>query len=205
MNCKPVALGILLAVYATLWAAASAVADEAADHDALRKLVSEYEAAIQKGDPSVLRPYLAPGFSGVMVTGEEVKDYESLDAYWKKIQQLLGDGGKYTVKINIPAPATIAGDFAFAHGTTEDTAITSDGKQYKFGGFWTAVCTRSGDGWKIVRIHGSMDAISNTFVMTAIRSVATKTAIVAGLVGFGIGAIVMWISTHRRRGSMVAA
>src|SRR5689334_7978173 len=75
-------------------------ADEEADHAALRSLVHEYESTIQKGDPSLLRPYPAEDFSGVMVTGEEVHNFESLDAYWNKIQALLGKVGKYSVKVN---------------------------------------------------------------------------------------------------------
>ncbi len=159
-----------LALGSLLFVVSSALADEEADHAALRQLVHDYEAAIQKGDPSLLQPYLAPGFTGVMVTGEEVNDYAALDAYWKRIQGLLGDGGKYSVKVNIPEQATIAGDIAFAHGTTEDTAVTSDGKEYKFTGFWTAICARQDGGWKIVRIHGSMDAITNTFRCRSLAS-----------------------------------
>jgi ketosteroid isomerase-like protein len=188
----------VIAVSVAMLSVSVAVADEEADHAALRTLVSDYEAAIQKADPSVLKPYLAPGFTGVMVTGEEVNSFEELEAYWKRIQGLLGSGGKYSVKINIPESAKIVGDVAFAHGTTEDTAVTSAGKEYKFQGFWTAICTRQGDGWKIARIHGSMDAIGNTFVATALKSASVTAAIIGGVLGFVIGAILLWILGRRR-------
>jgi ketosteroid isomerase-like protein len=198
MTNRRLASRVCLAVGSLLFATSAATADEAADHAALRQLVHDYEVAIQKGDPSLLQPYLAPGFTGVMVTGEEVNDYAALDAYWKKIQGLLGERGKYSVKVDIPEQATIAGDVAFAHGTTEDTAITSDGKEYKFTGFWTAICARQDDGWKIVRIHGSMDAITNTFVVAALRAASTSAAIFGGVAGFVVGAILFWILGRRQ-------
>jgi ketosteroid isomerase-like protein len=199
------ALVAVFAVSTGLLVVSNAAADEEADHTALQELVKKYEEVVQKGDPSLLKPYLAPGFTGVMVTGEEVSSFESLDAYWKKIQGLLGKGGKYTVKIKVPERATIAGDLAYAHGTSEDTAVTAAGREYRFQGFWTAVCARQADGWKIARIHGSMDAISNTFVMSAIRMASTTSALIGGVVGFAIGAILLWILARRRGRSSVTA
>ncbi len=159
------------------------LADDDADHASLMALVKEYERAVTDADPSVLEPYLANDFSGVMVTGEEVNSFVSLQAYWDKIQGLLGEGGKYSVAVVVPEPATIVGDVAYAHGSTNDTATTSNGKTYKFQGFWTAICHRDGDSWKIVRIHGSMDAITNTFVATAVSRASMFAGGVGGLIG----------------------
>jgi ketosteroid isomerase-like protein len=183
----------------TLLPAVHAAADEAADHEALKELVGVYEMAIDNSDPNVLKPYLAADFTGVMVTGEEVASLESLDAYWNKIQGYLGDGGKYTVKVNVPEPATIIGDLAYARGTTDDLAVTSDGKEYPFEGFWTAVCRREGDSWKIVRIHGSMDALTNIFAMTSLQRASTYAGVIGGVVGFLLGALVLWLVSRRRR------
>jgi ketosteroid isomerase-like protein len=205
MKHTKLARAIILAASSALCVASAASADEEADHEALRQLVREYEAAVQKGDPSLLQPHLAAGFTGVMITGEAVDSFESLDAYWERIQALLGDGGTYRVKVNVAELATIVGDVAFARGTTEDTAVTSDGKEYQFEGFWTAICTREADGWKILRVHGSMDAITNTFVKTALRTTATSTAIIGGIVGFAVGAILFWLVGRRRRSLPAAA
>jgi ketosteroid isomerase-like protein len=185
---------------ACLWTLAfPSFADEAADHAALKALVAEYEEAVAKGDPAALEPHLAPGFSGVMITGEEVENFAALEAYWNKIQRLLGEGGKYTVKVNVAAPATIVADNAFAHGTTDDKAVTSDGNEYQWEGFWTAVCVRDGDTWKILRVHGSMDSVTNTFVATAVKRAAVGGAVVGGIVGLLIGAVAIWLLGRRRR------
>ena len=197
------AMFVLLCLSIAHAAVQSAEPDEEADHVALQALVREYEAAIQKADPDVLKLHLAPDFTGVMVTGEEVNSYESLEAYWNKIQGLLGDGGKYHVKINVAGPAIIAGDVAYAHGTTDDTAITSAGKEYKFQGFWTAICTRQEDGWKIQRIHGSMDAITNPFIAPMLRASGVTGGIIGGLIGFILGAILLWMLGRRSRPAVV--
>jgi ketosteroid isomerase-like protein len=194
------ACGSLLAMSALL-GTSRAMADEEADHAALVALTKVYESAIQKGDPDVLEPYLAADFTGVMVTGEEVATLESLNAYWQKIQGYLGKGGTYAVKVNVAEPAKIVGDLAYARGTTDDVAVTSDGKEYQFQGFWTAVCRREGDDWKIVRIHGSMDAITNTFVATALQKASIFAGFVGALLGFLVGAVVLWLIGRRAQPS----
>lgn len=181
-------------------AAAQPAEDEAADHDALRALVQEYEQAIAAGDPSLLKPHLAGDFTGVMVTGESVDGYDALVAYWEKIQRMLGEGGTYSVDVEVAELATIVGDLAYAYGTTEDRAVTSDGDEYRFQGQWTAICRREGDAWKVVRIHGAMDAITNTFVLTALA----ETSLWAGLLGGGAGVILggglaWWLARRSRR------
>jgi ketosteroid isomerase-like protein len=176
----------------------SAVADEDADHAALKELVTAYEQAIATGDPNSLKPHLADDFTGVMVTGEEVTNLNALDAYWQKIQGYLGKGGKYTVEVVVPQPAVIVGDLAYATGTTKDLAVTSDGKEYPFEGFWTAVCRRDGDQWKIVRIHGSMDALTNVFAITSLQRASTYSGVIGGIAGFFVGALLLWLVTRRR-------
>jgi len=180
-------------------------ADQEADHDALRNLVKLYEQAVADGNPAALQPYLADEFTGVMVTGEEVDSFDSLSDYWNKIQSMIGEGGTYRVKVTVPELATIDGDWAISHGTTADTVVTSDNDTYEFEGIWTAVCRKGPDGWKIVRIHGSMDALTNTFVTTAIASSSKVAGAAGGLVGFLIGAVVVWLLGRRRRAQVTSA
>lgn len=176
----------------------AALADEASDREELRGLVGEYEKAIADANPSVLEPYLSEDFTGVMVTGEEVDGMQSLQAYWDKIQGLMGEGGKYTVEVEVAKPATIDGDLAYASGTTKDQVITGSGKQYDFTGYWTAVCRREGGSWKILRIHGSMDAVTNVFVKSAISGASTLSGIIGGVLGVLVAAIVCVLFSRRR-------
>ena len=136
-------------------------AAEEADHDALRALAPLYEQAANEGKPEVLKPYLDPDFSGVMVTGDDVDSFASLQDYWAKIQKLIGSGGKYHVKVNVATRSILSGNLAVAHGTTTDDVTTSSGKEYHFEGRWTAVCRKQNGQWKVLRVHGSMDPIFN--------------------------------------------
>jgi ketosteroid isomerase-like protein len=177
----------------------AAQADEAdqADHAALRELVKVYEQTIQESKPELLKPYLADDFTGVMVTAEEVNSFASLDEYWQKIQGLLGQGGTYQMKVNVPQPAQIVGDLAYAHGTTDDVAKSSAGNEYRFVGHWTAICRKGEGGWKIVRIHGSMDPIGNTFVATAVKSASYTAAATGGVMGAILGCIATLLLRRR--------
>ena len=192
--------GRFLLLVGMFWSVASACAfaDDQADHEALRKLVDIYEQTIAEAKPDLIKPHLADDFTGVMVTAEEVDSFQSLDAYWKTIQDLLGEGGTYRVTVNIPQPSVIVGDLAYAHGTTEDVATTSAGTEYRFEGRWTAVCRKIDGDWKIVRIHGSMDPIANAFVAAAVKGASYTAAGIAGVLGLAVG-IGLTLLVRRRR------
>jgi ketosteroid isomerase-like protein len=146
-----------------------------------------YEQAANEGKPELLKPYLDLEFSGVMVTGDEVDSFDSLEKYWAKIQKLLGEGGKYHVKVDVPALSILSGDLAVAHGTTVEEVTTSRGKQYNFTGRWTAVCRKREGQWKVLRIQGSMDPIANPFVLAAVSSASLFAGTVAGIAGLVVG------------------
>jgi ketosteroid isomerase-like protein len=177
---------------------ASPAGDET-DHDALRALVPMYERAANEGKPELLKPYLDADFSGVMVTGEEVDGSASLEAYWEKIQKLMGDGGKYHVKVNVATRSILSGDLAVAHGTTTDEVITSRGKEYRFEGRWTAVCRKQNGQWKVLRVHGSMDPIFNPFVGAAVRASSISAGSVTGIVCLVIGWLLHVLWSRRRK------
>ena len=117
--------GIHCAAQDAKGASQALVAGSEADHDALRALVPKYEEAANEGKPELLKPFLDPDFTGVMVTGNEVSTPATLDAYWAKIQKLLGEGGTYHVKVNVADRSIISGDLAVAHGTTADVVTAA--------------------------------------------------------------------------------
>ncbi len=175
-------------------------ADEVeADHNALRELKTKYEEAANQGKPELLKPYLDPEFSGVMVTGDEVNSFADLEAYWAKIQKFLGVGGKYNVKVDVPELSVLSGNLAVAHGTTAEEVTTSRGKQIRFEGRWTAVCRKRDGEWKVLRIQGTMDPISNPFVKEAIRWASISAGTVAGIVGLAVGWLAHVLLSGRRK------
>lgn len=181
-------------------AATTSAADQA-DHDALRALVSMYEQAANQGKLATLKPYLDPEFSGVMVTGEEVTSFASMEEYWAKIQKMMGEGGTYHVKVNVADRATLAGDLAVARGTT-DEVVHAKGNEYHFTGHWTAVCRKRDGQWRLFRIQSSMDPVTNPFVMAAVRAASVTAAVAAGIAGLVVGWVLHVIIARRRKARM---
>jgi ketosteroid isomerase-like protein len=169
----------------TLFAAAPLYADEQADREALTKIRALYEESVKSDDISKLLPHMSAHLTAVTPTGEEVKGAQELQAYFKKIWDLIGKGGSYEVKVNVTS-TDLYGDIAVSRGTTEELVKTADGKDYKFPMLWTAVLRREEGGWKALRMHGSMDPLGNVFVktqMTALKWLYGGGGLIVGLIG----------------------
>jgi len=156
----------------------------AQDRKALLQIKQAYEQAVQNRDPSILQPYLADGFSAVMVTGDTVEGIDDLKDYWQHIQDLIGENGTYQLQVS-HEPALFRDEYALARGTTSDTVVAG-GKTYQFESKWTAVLSHSESGWQIARLHASMNPIQNEFV----SAVVAKASQVAGVIGFLAGALI---------------
>ena len=192
------ALCVTGAVSATAAARPSDAPDvHEADRQALRDLKALYEKAASTGDIDALAPLVGPGFTGVMMTSDPVASVEDMRSYWARMRSLIGDGGSYRVELAIDGPSEFFGDIAVAHGTSKDFVHTGSGRDYNFDGRWTAVFRRTPEGWKALRIHGSMDPIGNPFV----RAGVSGTAWVVGIVAVLVGALLGWIGRSMRSGS----
>ena len=181
----------LLTICSLLWICSGSVTcfgDEAADHDALRALKSVYEDSVMKNDLDALAPFLHPNFSGIMLTGERVTSLDELKSYWGKIRGMMGGGGKYTFVIE-PEESVLLGEVALAKGTTQDKVVTGGGTEYSFDTAWTAVLQRTGGQWKILRIQGSMDPLTNEFVTSAVGGATTTGALLGGVAGLLLGLV----------------
>jgi ketosteroid isomerase-like protein len=157
-------------------------ADEESDRAALRMIRTNYMQAANSGDPSKIAPFLSKDVTGVMVTGEEIKGLDGLDAYWKRIQNLIGPGGGYRVTVNVDK-TDLYGDIAVSHGNTDDVVRLGTGKELQFHSLWTAVCHKEGGVWKVVRMEAAMDPVDNIFVSLKIQ----KTRLIAGACGLAVG------------------
>ena len=162
----------------------SARADDESDRAALRLIRTNYMEAVNSGDPSKIAPHLGKDVTGVMVTGEEVKGFDGLVAYWKKIQDLIGPGGSYHVNVNVDK-TDLFGDVAVSRGKTDDVVRLGSGKELKFNSLWTAVCHKEDGAWKVMRMEAAMDPVDNVFIALRLQ----KTRLGAGAVGFVAGLV----------------
>jgi ketosteroid isomerase-like protein len=172
-------------------------ADEEADRAALRLIRTNYMEAVNTGDASKLAPYLSKNVTGVMVTGEEVKGLSGLEAYWKKIQDLLGPGGSYRVTVNVDG-TDFYGGVAVSRGTTEDVVRLGNGKQLLFSSRWTSVCVKEDGAWKVIRMEAGMDPVDNVFVTLKLQRAKLIFGVGGLLAGAVLAFVFYWGWSHRR-------
>jgi ketosteroid isomerase-like protein len=181
----------------TLRAQAPTTPQEEAEHEALRELRRVYEQAVGQNQLDLLQPYIHPEFTGVMMTGRAVSNFEEVRDYWSDIRGLIGEGGRYTTTVN-PEWSTLFGEVAVARGTTDDVVVTGEGREFRFQSFWTAVLQKHDGRWKIRRVHGSMDPITNPFVREFTRRAVLQSGLVGGVVGLVLGVLVALVLSRRR-------
>jgi ketosteroid isomerase-like protein len=169
-------------------------ADEQADHEALRKIKAIYEEAVKSDDLNKLLPHLGGNMTAVTPTGEEVKGPQELQAYFKRIWELIGKGGAYQVKVNV-TNTDLYGDIAVSYGTTDEFVKTDAGKEYRFPMLWTAIAKREDNAWKAVRMHGSIDPLTNVFVKTQLQAIRWM----YGLSGLFAGLVLGFLLSFLRR------
>jgi ketosteroid isomerase-like protein len=164
-----------------------------ADKQALRDLKATYEKAIAAGDLSVIEPYLADDFTAVMITADEVKDYDGIKAYWKKVTDFIGDDGTYTVSI-VPDDTIFEGNIAIAKGIAKEHVVRG-GKEIDLTSKWTAIARKEGETWKLVRIQATIDPVNNPIITALGKAKLWITGAVAAIVGLLIG----WLIGRRKR------
>jgi ketosteroid isomerase-like protein len=155
------------------------------DKDALRNLRGVYEKAIANRDLASLKPHLAADFTAVMITADEVKGYDGILNYWKKVEDFIGKDGTYQVTID-PDDTIFEGNIAIAKGRAKEHAIRN-GKVLDFITQWTAIARKEGDTWKLVRIQASMDPVGNPIIAALQGYTNWMIGIAAVVVGLIIG------------------
>ena len=150
------------------------------DKVALRNLRGVYEQAIAKRDLAALKPHLAADFTAVMITADEVKGYDGILGYWKKVEGFLGKDGTYQVSI-VPDDTIFDGNIAIAKGRAREHVVRS-GRTLDFISQWTAIARKEGAEWKLVRIQASIDPIKNP-IITALQGYKQWLIGLAALVG----------------------
>ena len=171
---------LLLVPTRLLWA------DEEADRAALRKIKALYEDVVGSDDITKLLPYLPANLTAVTPTGEEVQGPQELQAYFKRIWALIGKGGTYQVKVNVSS-TDFYGDIAVSSGTTDERVRSAAGQEYQFPMLWTAVSRKEGEQWQVVRMHGSIEPLSNVFVAAQLHMTKLLYGIGGGVAGLTVG------------------
>lgn len=199
---KSVVRSYLMLLAALVLLPLRAPADEEADHNALRAIRATYEDALNNNDLTKIKPLLAEGFTGVMISGEELKSFENLQTFWKKVRDLIGPGGSYHVKV-VTDQTDFFGDIGVSRGYNEEVFRTSDGQTFEFRAPWTAVTRRQNGEWKIFRVHAALNPMDNVIITEIVR----RTKLLFGVSGLILGLVagVIVRSLWRKKSTPVTA
>ena len=156
-----------------------------ADKQALRDLKAIYEKAIAEKDLELIKPHLAADFTAVMITADEVKDYDGIKAYWAKVEEFIGKDGTYTVSVE-PDDTIFDGNIAIAKGIAREHVVRG-GKEIDLTTRWTAIARKEGETWKLVRIQASIDPVKNPIITALNKGKLWLTGGGAGIAGLIIG------------------
>lgn len=169
------------------------------DKQALRDLKAVYEKAIATKDLELIKPHLASDFTAVMITADEVKDYDGIKAYWKKVEDFIGKDGTYTVTIE-PDETIFQGDIAIAKGIAKEHVVRK-GKTIGLVTKWTAIARKEEGKWKLVRIQATIDPVNNPIITALGKAKLWITGGVAAIAGLLTGLLWRRIASAKPRPS----
>jgi|GEM_PF-6539308 len=155
----------------------------------LSEIVRAYEQAVESGDFQKVEPYLSPGFSVVTITGDEVSSTQALSDISREVRELFGKGSNYTSQAVPTLVQQLSSEIVLVSGLSKDAVTNSVGEELTFQTKWTAFAVKMQEGWRVQRVHVSMDPRDNVFVQLSSRGLKVTYGLLAGLVGLLLGGV----------------
>jgi len=167
------------------------------DREALRKILSEVEKAINAQDIEGIIAQMHPNCTVTWWNAEISRGHDDIRAYYRR---MVKDEGriisKYMTEAKLGAPARFvgsAGDVALADGSMEDEFFPIIRGPFKLSSRWSSTVAKSGGQWKIVNLHLSSNVFTNTLIAEL-----TRVLWYAGAGGLVAGALAGWFLGRRR-------
>ena len=170
-----------------------------ADHIALRDLKEQVTTAINSRDMAVAEKVLHKPFVATVITQDSFNSFEPLKNYFESLYTRTFLGIK---NINISAEVDelsqiYEGTYAVARGATHEIYEMKDGRKFALDGRWTAVNTKTEEGWKILAIHTGVNFLDNP-VIAAIEESLVWFAAGGFAGGLLLGLVLGWFVCRRR-------
>lgn len=170
-----------------------------ADHMALRDLKDQVTTAINSRDMAAAEKLLHKPFLATVVTQESFNSFEPLKNYFESLytRTFLGINSiKITADVD-ELSQIYEGTYAVARGGTKEVYEMKDGRTFALDGRWTAVNTKTEDGWKVLAVHSGVNFLDNPVIGAIEASLIWFTA-----GGFGggllLGGVLGWFVCRRR-------
>jgi ketosteroid isomerase-like protein len=189
--------------------AAAMSPDVEATHNALRALRDSLLDAWTRRDMDALLTHVDPNVVVTWQNGEVSRGPEGIRKFYNEVMvgsnRLISD---ISSSLKVDELSILHGDnTAIAFGSIHDdftlsrgiarTAVLGSGDKFSLDSRWTATIVKKDGQWKLASYHVSVDAFSNPILSKAV-AVAKQAAIISGIVGLLLGAIVTWFYMRRR-------
>lgn len=163
---------------------------DAATHDALRRLKTTMETALNARDLDTIVANVDPNVVFTTMNGDVCRGPEQIRAYFHKMLTAPGHIVKdVKVSFDVDALTTLyGGDTGIALGSSKDHYELTNGDTFDIRGRWTCTMVRNGDRWVIAAFHYSANVFDNP-VLDRYRKAMWMVGIGAALVGLIAGLI----------------
>lgn len=165
---------------------------DAATHDALRRLKTTMETALNARDLDTIVANVDPNVVFTTMNGDVCRGPEQIRAYFHKM--LTGPGHivkDVKVSFEVDALTTLyGGDTGIALGSSKDHYELTNGDTFDIRGRWTCTMVKSGDRWVIAAFHYSANVFDNPVLdryRKAMWMVGIGAALIALIVGLLLG------------------
>lgn len=164
--------------------------DREQDRKQLRAIQAVFEDAVLNNTIGKLQAHIHPDFSFVSFSDSLFTNFDAFTTQWEKTRAEMVGSGSFSTSLN-PEPAWFNDDIAVTFGNSNNKLVNPKGKAFDYSSNWTVIFKREGDAWKVLRAHNSLNPFGNPMLVDAVKGKMIK----AGLIAFGIGALVCWTLT----------
>ena len=174
--------------------------DQAADHQALRKLKNDVVTAINTRDFGAIDKLMHKPFLSTIITQESFNEAGTLITWF---ENLFKRNFLRLTKVQMDADADelaqiYTGTFAVARGSTKERYELADGRGFDMQGRWTATAIKENGQWRVLAVHTGTNFLDNP-VMNAIERNALYFAAAGAAVGVIVGILCGFFIGRRRR------
>jgi ketosteroid isomerase-like protein len=169
-------------------------------HEQLRELRGGLVAAIEKNDLDGILDHLHKDVVVTWLDGRQSRGHEQVREYFNRMMK----GEKPIVKsysiedVEVKELTLLYGDdTGVAYGTASSHFVLTDGRDLVIGGPWTATMVNEDGNWTISAFHSSVGMFDNPVLRMATGWI-TKAAVIAGVIGFMLGAGVVLLLKRGR-------
>lgn len=178
----------LVALFTALvWGDEPAKGKDDAIHEELRLIRADLIKAVNSNDRELLLKHLHPNITVTWMNGEVSRGPEEVKAYYDR---MMSGPNKVVESVTInPEAARLSdlyGDTAISYGKSDDHFKLTNGLEFDVQNRWSAVLIKQDGQWKVAEFHASANLFDNP-LLNAAKKTALWAAVIAGVVGLGIG------------------